>query len=152
MTNKNRLNIDELMEGFEHVCRAKGLKLTHQRTEIFQEMANFPGHPTAENVFSRVRERLKTISLDTVYRTISTFEKHGLIKRVQMFDNSARFDINLSVHHHLICTRCHKIEDFYWPDFDQMRLPTVISGWSKIESRHVEIRGLCHDCELKSKQ
>ncbi|MFH1372969.1 MAG: Fur family transcriptional regulator [bacterium] len=152
MVKENKMKISELMKGFEQVCKSKGLRITHQRSEIFHELAKYPDHPTAENVFSRVRKRLKTISLDTVYRTIATFEEHGMIKRVQILDNSARFDVNLSIHHHLICTRCNKIEDLYWPVFDKMKLPDSVNGWAKMNSRHVEIRSLCLDCKTKFKK
>ncbi len=152
MTRENKMNPFELTKDFEQLCRSKGLRLTHQRSEIFRELAKYPGHPTAENVFSRVRKRLKTISLDTVYRTIATFEKHGLIKRVQILDNSTRFDVNLSIHHHLVCTQCNTVEDFYWPDFDRMKLPSSVGDWAKIESRHVEVLGLCRSCKTKFKK
>jgi len=128
MKKESQERTSELIKGFEQVCRSNGLRITHQRSEIFHELAKYPDHPTAENVFNRVRKRLKTISLDTVYRTILTFEKNGLLKRVQILDNAARFDMNLNVHHHLVCTRCKRVEDFYWPGFDQMRLPTTIDG------------------------
>ena len=140
------------MEEFERVCRSKGLRVTLQRLEIFRVFAVFAGHPTVENVFNRIRRRLKTISMDTVYRTISTFEKYGLIKRVKLLDNSARFDINLAVHHHLVCTRCKNIEDFYWPNFDGMKLPNTIRDWGDVDSKHVEIRGLCRKCRKNRKR
>jgi len=152
MDHTNKIDLSALMETFEKVCKTKGLRLTHQRTEIFQELAKYPGHPTAENVFTQVRKHLKTISLDTVYRTIATFEEFGLINRIQIVDNSARFDINITVHHHLVCTRCKKIEDFYWPDFEQMNLPDSVGQWGEINSKHVEIRGLCQSCKKKLKK
>ena len=147
----NKKDVSELMEGFEQVCRIKGLRVTHQRQEIFAEFARFNGHPTAENIFNRVRKRLTTISLDTVYRTIATFEEYGLVKRVQILDNLARFDINLKIHHHLVCSRCKKIEDFYWPDFDRLSLPGSVNEWGDIEQKHVEIRGLCRNCKKASR-
>lgn len=147
MVDDHRKNSTELIQGFEEVCRSKGLRLTHQRTEIFRELAQSSGHPTAEYVFNRVRRRLKTISLDTVYRTIATFEECGLIKRIQVVGDAARFDVNLSVHHHLVCSRCEKIEDFYWPDFDRLKLPDSARQWAEIDSRHVELRGLCQRCQ-----
>lgn len=152
MRSEERPNISKLLKGFEHVCRAKGLRITHQRSGIFRELARFPGHPTAENVFKQVRKRLKTISLDTVYRTIATFENYGLIKRIQILDNAARYDINLTVHHHLVCIKCKRIEDFYWPDFDNMKLPKAVKGWKKIDSRHAEILGVCRYCAPKRKR
>lgn len=144
--NDMRNDLDQLMKRFEEVCQKVGLRLTHQRYEIFESLAKYKGHPTAENIYNNVRKKLKTISLDTVYRTILTFEKHGLIKKIHIFDNAARFDINITSHHHIVCTNCKKIEDFYWNDFDNLNLPDAATNWSKIDSRHVEIRGLCQNC------
>jgi len=151
MDNECKSKISDLMKSFEQICKSKGLRVTHQRSEIFYELAKYPGHPTVENVFCQVRKHLKTISLDTVYRTIATFEEYNLVKRVQMLDNTARFDINLKVHHHLVCTRCKKIEDFYWPDFDQMKLPRSICNWGKIDLKNVVLSGLCSQCSKKKK-
>ena len=138
-----------MMESFEKICRDKGLRITHQRTEIFKTFLKHTNHPTTENVFNQVRKHLKTISLDTVYRTIATFEEYGLIKRIHHIDNATRFDVNISNHHHLVCTKCNKIEDFYWPDFDQMKLPKAVTAWGKIGDKHVVINGLCSDCKKK---
>lgn len=142
-------NIANMMETFEKVCKSKGLRITHQRTEIFKALIQHADHPTTENIFKKVRKHLKTISLDTVYRTIGTFEEYGLIKRVHHIDNTTRFDNNLSNHHHLVCTQCNKIEDFYWPDFDRMKPPHSISSWGHIDVKHVVINGLCLSCSKK---
>jgi len=142
-----RIDISDLMDGFEKACKAKGLRITHQRTEIYKALSKHPNHPTTEDVFNRVRKHLKTISLDTVYRTISTFEKYGLIKRAYHVDNATRFDINISDHHHLVCSRCNKIEDFYWPEFDRIKPPRSVSHWARIEIKQVIINGLCSSCK-----
>ena len=62
--------IEQRMERFEEVCRNSGMKLTHQRMEIFREVAQTGDHPDAEKVYQGVRKRMPTISLDTVYRTL----------------------------------------------------------------------------------
>ena len=62
-----------------------------------------------------------------------------------------RIDHNLENHHHLVCSRCNKIEDFYWPDFDRMKPPSAVSGWGKIGVKHVVIDGLCSSCSKKKK-
>ena len=142
--------IGKMMDGLEKVCKTKGLRLTHQRTEIFKALLEHTDHPTTEDVFNQVRKHLKTISLDTVYRTIATFEEYGLIKRVRHFDNATRFDINVSDHHHLVCSKCNKIDDFYWPDFDRMKPPRSISKWGRVEVKHVVFSGLCSDCKKKN--
>ena len=145
------INNSEMMDGFEKICKARGLRITHQRTEIFKALLKHANHPTTEDVFGRVRKHLKTISLDTVYRTIATFEKYGLIKRVYHIDNTTRFDINISNHHHLVCSKCHNIEDFYWPDFDRLKPPAAVSQWGNINVKQVVIDGLCASCSRKNK-
>lgn len=138
-----------MLEEFEKVCRAKGLRVTHQRTEIFRALLNHSDHPTIEDVFNRVRKHLQTMSLDTVYRTISTFEEYGLLRRVHHIDNATRLDVNISNHHHLVCSNCNKIEDFYWPEFDRMKPPKSIARWDRIRDKHVVISGLCSNCQVK---
>ncbi len=141
----------EMMVSFEKVCKARGLRITHQRTEIFKALIQHSDHPTTEGIFHQVRKRLKTISLDTVYRTIATFEEYGLVNKVHHIDNTTRIDHNLSNHHHLVCSRCKKIEDFYWPDFDRMIPPKSISNWGEIGVKHVVIDGLCSSCAKRNK-
>ena len=143
------IDISATMDRFERVCKAKGLRITHQRVEIFRALLKSANHPTIENVFADVRKHLRTISLDTVYRTIATFEENGLIQKVHHLDNTTRLDANISNHHHLVCKKCHKIEDFYWPDFDRMKPPKSVSHWNQVEAKKVVISGLCSHCRNK---
>ena len=135
-----------MMDSFEEACKAKGLRITNQRTEIFKALLKHPDHPTTEEIYNQVRKHLKTISLDTVYRTIATIEAYGLIKKVHHIDNTTRFDTNTSNHHHLVCTRCHRIEDFTWPDFDRMTPPDSVSHWKQTDVKHCVVEGLCSHC------
>lgn len=138
-------NVKEL----EKICRDHGLKLTHQRLEIFRALTAAEEHPSAEIIHKRLLSRFPTISLDTVYRTLFTFEKLGIISRVQVLDDRARFDANLLPHHHMICTQCKSIMDFYWPTFDEIALPLETTKWGRIKSRQVELRGVCDSCMEK---
>lgn len=131
---------------FVALCRQRNLRLTHQRMEIFREIARDSSHPSVEEIYQRIHRRLPTLSLDTVYRTISTFEEFGIVKRVQILDDRGRFDSNTESHHHLVCKRCKRVDDFYWPDFDQIEFPNVLKSWGRLNSKHAEIRGFCKDC------
>ncbi|MCP4902132.1 MAG: transcriptional repressor [bacterium] len=137
---------DELVDWVVQECRRRNLKLTHQRLEIYRELVTGSGHPSAEELYRRLKPRMPTLALDTVYRTLLTFENHGLIARVEALDDRARFETNLSVHHHLVCTQCRRPFDFYWPDIDQLKLPDEISSWGQVTSRHLELRGTCRHC------
>ncbi len=139
-------DVRDEIERFQEACRRNGLKVTHQRLEIFRELARDRSHPSVESVYRRVKERLPTVSLDTVYRTLSTFEHLGLISRVQSLETVARYDPNPAPHHHLVCVRCRAIQDFSWPEFDRMEPPIPPHAWGRVHGRRVEIWGLCPRC------
>jgi Fur family peroxide stress response transcriptional regulator len=140
------LYFDDKVNVLQDICRETGLKLTHQRLEILRELMKAKDHPSVETVHRRVQVRIPTISLDTVYRSISTFERHGLIARMHVFDDQGRFDADLSPHHHLVCTQCKSIEDFLWGTFDGANLPSEIVGWGQIYTKHAVLRGVCRAC------
>jgi len=131
---------------FEDSCRRAGLKLTHQRLEIFREMALSADHPSAEALYKRLLERMPTLSLDTVYRTLATFSLHGLVHKVETAESQARFEVVHERHHHLICRRCHVIVDFRWPLIDSLSLPEEFAAWGEIDNRNVVIYGVCRKC------
>ncbi len=137
---------EQRMARFEEVCRESGAKLTHQRMEIFREMAQTGDHPDAEKVFERVRERMPTVSLDTVYRTLWWLNDLGLIKMLGPPREGARFDANLSRHHHFVCTRCGLTRDFESDELDRLELPDSVLSIGHAEKTHVEVKGLCHKC------
>ncbi len=146
--------IDRRMEQFEQACRDGGIKLTHQRIEIFREVAESDEHPDAEKVYQGVRERMPTVSLDTVYRTLWLLNDLGLINTLGPFQVRARFDANLNRHHHFICTECGLTRDIYNKEYDDLKIPNSIHSLGQVETTHVEVRGTCLDCinSKKSKQ
>jgi Fur family transcriptional regulator, peroxide stress response regulator len=131
---------------FENACREAGLRLTHQRLEIYSELAVTPDHPNAESIYKRIRKKIPTISLDTVYRTLATFARHGLINKVETVESQARFEVKIMRHHHLTCRKCNKITDFQWESLDDVKLPAEIGCWGRIENSNVTVYGICKEC------
>ena len=149
MTVSNE-KIKRRLAAFTEACRTRGIKLTHQRLEVFKVVAGADEHPGAETVFEQVRSRVPTISLDTVYRTLTTLEKLGVISRVNVLQERARFDANMGEHHHFICTACGAIKDFSSSELDNFRIPAKVRSWGKVKSIRVELRSTCKEC-LKKK-
>jgi Fur family transcriptional regulator, peroxide stress response regulator len=102
-------------------------------------------------IISKVLKRLPTISLDTVYRTLTTLEKHGLIARIQTVSSQARFEAKITVHHHAVCSNCGAITDFIWDSFDTAPVPSELNGWGKITKRNAILEGTCNACSDKAK-
>jgi len=140
------MNVEERLHVFQEVCKKEGLKVTHQRLEVFKELLDSRDHPSVETLYHRLLRKLPTMSLDTVYRTLTTLEKHGLVTRVQTQESQARFEGRIDNHHHVICKKCGKITDFHWGVFDVTALPDEIGEWGKIERKNVSLHGLCKEC------
>ncbi len=99
----------------EFIDRSKGLgiKVTPQRVAIYRELASTDQHPSTETIYKKIKDYYPNISLTTVYRTLETFEKLGLISVVNVLYNAARYDANLAPHNHIVCIECKKVEDIY---------------------------------------
>lgn len=147
----DKKEIETRIDHFENVCRDAGLKLTHQRQEIFREVAQTHDHPDAENVFRRIRKRLPTVSLDTVYRTLWLLNDLGLIHTFGSHHARARFDANLNRHHHFVCISCGLMEDFYSAEFDSLTIPDSLQSVDTVKEMQVEVRGICNACAAKNK-
>jgi Fur family peroxide stress response transcriptional regulator len=138
--------VQERMDAFMQMCRQSGVRATHQRCEIFREVARTEEHPDVETVYSRVRKRVPTVSLDTVYRTLAMLEEQGLVRRLGSLSGRARFDANADSHHHFVCTRCGLVRDFASEEMDDLPIPRQVRSWGNISSVQVQIRGICRDC------
>ncbi len=130
----------------EDVLRQAGVKVTHQRLEILREVLANTDHPDADTVFRAVRERLPSVSLDTVYRTLWLFADLGLITTLGVPRERLRFDSNAGPHHHFVCTQCGQTRDLTCPAFDLLTAPEAVRTFGTVARVQVEFRGLCHDC------
>ncbi|MDI6808073.1 MAG: Fur family transcriptional regulator [Candidatus Eisenbacteria bacterium] len=126
-----------------------GVKLTHQRLEIFREVAISVDHPDAETICKGVRERVPTVSLDTVYRTLWSLLDLGIITTIGPPRGRMRFDANMGSHHHFICTKCGMTRDFCSKQFDQLKIPDTAKMLGRAEKTQVEVRGACLRCSKK---
>src|SRR4030042_5392045 len=141
--------VEKRLDTFSGVCRHHGIKATHQRTEIYRELAGTKEHPDAETIYNRVRKRIPVLSLDTVYRTLRLLEKKGLIARTASLGEKNRFDANTDRHHHFVCAGCGYMGDIYNEEWNNIRAPSDVRTMGTVNSIHVELRGLCKACERK---
>lgn len=102
---------DEAVEDLLARCAVAGLPRTAQRRAIFLELVRRDDHPTVDQVFTAVLERLPGVSRTTVYRNLETLFQLGLLRRVDHPGSAVRVDPNLEPHHHFLCSSCGAIED-----------------------------------------
>ena len=146
MNKVDRLTIDGRLDRFKSAARAAGVKITHQRVEVFREVASSVEHPDAESVFRAVRKRVPTVSIDTVYRTLWMLNDLGLITTLGPRRESVRFDANLDQHHHYVCVRCGLTRDFECAQLGALRVPASVRDLGRVVTTRVEVRGVCSRC------
>jgi len=146
MKTRRDRNRSEVVQWFRALCRRAGLRTTPQRLEILQSIVRCSSHPTAEDVHQALRARMPTLSLDTVYRALALFERHGVLARLWGPDGRCHFDPNQEPHHHLVCRDCGRIEDFTWAAFEALRPPSAARRWGRVSRVRIEMTGLCAQC------
>jgi Fur family peroxide stress response transcriptional regulator len=140
------IKVERRIEQFKAAAKKAGVKLTHQRLEIFREVASSLEHPDAETVFRAVQARMPTVSLDTVYRTLWMLNDLGLITTLGRRRGSVRFDANLKRHHHYVCVRCGLARDFESAALNALRIPDTVREFGSVVTTQVEVNGICKGC------
>ncbi|NLX18648.1 MAG: Fur family transcriptional regulator [Desulfobulbus sp.] len=122
---------------------------THQRETILQELSRSKDHPTAEELYKRIRKQLPRISLATVYRNLETLAETGIIKKLEVSGRHNRFDWDTSDHDHIYCVRCHRIDNFVAvPHIHPFNVPVQLKGY-QVTGCRVEFYGICPKCFQK---
>jgi Fur family peroxide stress response transcriptional regulator len=143
--------VERRLEHFKTKAHEAGVKLTHQRVEIFREIASRRDHPDAEELYHSVRRRMPDVSLDTVYRTLWILYDLNLIATYGQLRETVHFDPNPDPHHHYICVRCGIIRDLATSEFDDFPLTPASSAYGSVLALRVELSGLCEGCARGSK-
>ena len=140
------VEVERRLKQFKKASKESGIKITHQRLEIFREVVARLDHPDAEAVFRAVQKRMPTVSLDTVYRTLWLLNDLGLITTLGPRRESVCFDANLEHHHHYVCVRCGLTRDFESAELNTLEVPETVNEFGSAVAMHVEVRGVCDRC------
>ncbi len=123
----------------------KGYRLTPQRREIIRFLSRDKSHPGAMEILRKVRKIVPRISMSTVYYTLDMMKREGLIRELEYYETDNRYEINVSDHINLVCTKCRKITDFTgnMPSFS--KAVEKETGF-KPASMRFEYYGICRNC------
>lgn len=122
------------------------LKHSRQRESIKSYLSGRKDHPTADMVYTSLREEFPNISLGTVYRNLSLLVELGEIKKLTT-DGADRYDAVTEPHSHFICRRCGCVLDVMVPVEDSVR--TVNEQWNlgEVDECRIEFLGVCSRCK-----
>ena len=151
MKSRSTLNIaaptspDETIHG-------RGLRMTDQRRAVYDALMGKRDHPTAVEVFMRVKGKMPSISLATVYNCLETLSDCGLVKSVNHDREPSRYCPNLNEHAHFFCTDCGSVADIPLRSKKRPHEIWDVPSDVTIEQSDVAFRGLCPKCARPNNQ
>jgi Fe2+ or Zn2+ uptake regulation protein len=116
-----------------------GIQPSAQRVAVADYVLGTDDHPSAEQVWARVKERFPMLSRATVYNTLNLFVEKGLLRELVIAEGKVVFDPKLTPHHHFIDEETQSIVDVPWealqvkqvdmlPGFDVREYQVVMRG------------------------
>ena len=151
MARKHESKPESHDKSCDETIHENGFRFTPQRREVFDALMARRDHPTAVEVFMRVKERMPSISLATVYNCLETLTECGLVKQVNLDREPSRYCPNREPHSHFFCTGCHAVADVPLRKPEQIEKTWVLPPNSVVTHHEVSLRGLCPNCATKSK-
>lgn len=124
----------------------RSLRMTHQREVILDELNRNKSHPTADELYERIKKKLPRVSLATVYRNLEILSEAGLIKKLEISGRQKRFDWDPGDHDHVFCTKCQRIDNIITPSAPALDVEPEQGKGYQITGCRIEFFGLCPSC------
>lgn len=122
---------------------------TRQLTAVYEALLGDHSHPSADEIFMRVRKTLPRISLGTVYRNLQRLVEEGKIRMLFSGGRMTRFDPMLAEHDHFICRQCERVIDVVLEGDRQVNLAPLVEQGFTITTQSLAIHGLCQQCSQR---
>ena len=126
--------------------RGDKLRMTQQRRVILEELRKDNIHPTADQLYERVRRRLPRISLGTVYRNLEILTSLGEIQTLELSGSQKRYDGIPHRHYHIRCINCDRVDDAPIAPLNALEDDLYGTTVFEIIGHNLEFTGLCPQC------
>jgi len=126
------------------------MRLTSQRQVILEELKKVNSHPTANEMYDMVRNRLPRIGLGTIYKNLNLLAELGIIRKLEAGGEQKRFDGDISPHYHISCIKCNRVDDIFIKMDRELEKSAASCCDYKILDHHVQFSGICSKCLPKT--
>ncbi len=127
--------------------RKCNLRATSQRLAIMQVLMESRSHPSAEDIYQRLKRSHPTLSLSTVYKTLQVMSEMGALITIETGTGSQKFDGQTHPHHHAICGKCGQVYDVEFAILPvDLETKTVLPDFH-VNAVKVYFAGICHNCQ-----
>ncbi len=132
------------------ILNVPGLRNTSQRALILEIIRRGEGHLDADEVHRRAQKKQPRLSLSTVYRTLQTLKKLGLIEEVHFDEAHHHYEIKPATeHHHLTCLGCGRIIEFQYPLARMVKKNVPEAKDFEITNTELQLSGYCARCRQR---
>ena len=122
------------------------LKYSKQR-EAIKDFLSESSHPTADEIYIKVREQFPNVSLGTVYRNLNLLSECGEIRKLTFPEGPDHFDNNTTPHYHFVCMDCGEVYDvFPQPGAPSLLVPQDMNRFGEVKNVNLQFRGICNRC------
>lgn len=120
-------------------------RMTRQRAVILETLRSVCTHPTADEVYTMVKQRMPRISLGTVYRNLDFLAANSDILKLESGGNTRRFDGTTAPHSHIRCIHCGRVADVSG-DIPEPSTSRVQAEGFTITHARIDFEGVCEAC------
>lgn len=128
------------------------IRITTQRQFLLEELAKTNSHPTACELYDKIRQRLPRIGLGTVYRNLEVLADSGLIRKIEGCGAQKRFDAVVKPHYHVRCSMCGRLEDIDLNSIKELIEAAAAKTAYNIIRHRIEFIGECPACQKKERK
>jgi len=137
---------------FRRYLREQGLPVTQQREAIAETVFASTGHLSVEDIEERLRERDDRIGKATIYRTLETLVKSGLVAEHDFGEGFKRYEHLFGqgpVRGHLVCTECGRVTEVADPELERVQEAVATAHGFRPVKYRIQTYGLCAECQAR---
>jgi Fur family ferric uptake transcriptional regulator len=129
--------------------RRKSRKITGPRQAILDILRRHLHPMSNKEIFAALPKG--DCDLATIYRSMHLLEEMDMVKRFDLGDGVARFELlaegDDGHHHHLICTRCSRVIEIEECFTEELENKIAARNGFKAITHKLEFFGICPECQ-----
>jgi Fur family ferric uptake transcriptional regulator len=130
--------------------RKSGQRTTGQRQLLLEIIRRTEGHLDADEIYRQARQKLPSISLSTVYRSLQLFKALGQVEEHQLGGARRYYEaMPQAKHYHLVCLGCGRILEFKCSSAERLKSRISREEGFKVTDAEVRLVGYCPECQQR---
>lgn len=126
----------------------RGIRPSMQRLAIMDYLINHPIHPTIDDVYQALSNKVPTLSRTTVYNTLRMLSENQAAQMITIDEHRVCYDGNVESHVHFYCKKCGKIIDLFGEQAPKLEGEKTVEG-NIIQEEQLYYKGICAQCAKK---